>query len=279
VVDLRHSQAHDLEPLRDWKRYELNEGDTITIKPKTAVMGRIYERFRIPTGYAGKIEGRSSFARLGLAVHCTGDFINPGWEGFMPLQLFNAGPYPIRITPHLSVCQLMVIPLGSEPDHTYGDEELRNKYANDEGGPSMWWRDYNVKEIQKRLGEVHATERLQQEVIADVRFKEVEVLERFQHFLAHRKIEDVENKDQLLQDFASVEDRKRILDTLTLSLLGILLSGVIGSFFVPFGTAHVAIYALTLVFLVMGLRSWVRRDAGYLGKKELRDARLRPHGQ
>ncbi len=251
-------------------------GDTITIRPGTAVMGRIYERFRIPPGYAGKIEGRSSFARLGLMVHCTGDFINPGWEGYMPLQLFNAGPYPIRITPHLSVCQLMLIPLSSASDRTYGDEELRNKYANDDGGPSMWWRDYNVKAIQERLGEVHATERLQQEIIGEVRFEAVDVLERFQGFIATRKVEEIENKDQLLDGFSAAEDLRRLLDQCTLGLLVILLGADAGSIFVPFGATHIVVYLLTLALVVLALRSWVRRDSGYLGKKELRAAASRP---
>ena len=100
---------------------ELHEGDSHTLKPGQIVMGRIYERFRIPPGYAGKIEGRSSFARLGLMVHCTGDFINPGWQGYMPLQLFNAGPYPLRLTPFLDVCQLMLVQLSGESERTYGE--------------------------------------------------------------------------------------------------------------------------------------------------------------
>ncbi len=79
-------------------------------------MGRVYEKLHIPERYAGKIEGRSSFARLGLSIHATGDFINPGWSGFMPLQLYNAGEYPIVITPYLPLCQLMLIPLSGLPE-------------------------------------------------------------------------------------------------------------------------------------------------------------------
>ena len=109
TIDLRRSSINALDPIRDWKKFEVKEGQFVTIKPGHTVMGRVYERFRMPTNCAGKIEGRSSFARLGLSVHCTGDFINPGWEGYMPLQLSNVGPYPLRLAPYFSICQLMLI--------------------------------------------------------------------------------------------------------------------------------------------------------------------------
>jgi deoxycytidine triphosphate deaminase len=62
TVDLRRPDFHAIAPLRDWKKLELREGETLTIKPGQTVMGRIYERFRIPPGYAGKVEGRSAHA-------------------------------------------------------------------------------------------------------------------------------------------------------------------------------------------------------------------------
>jgi deoxycytidine triphosphate deaminase len=120
TIDIRHSRMHELAPLRDWKKLQLSRGSTLTIKPGQVVMARIYERFQIPPSCAGKVEGRSSYARLGLFAHCSGDFINPGWGGFMPLQLFNAGAYPIRITPFVSICQLKLVRLSSLAGHRSG---------------------------------------------------------------------------------------------------------------------------------------------------------------
>lgn len=174
IVDLRESHMQDLDPRRDWRPVVLGEGDAETIRPGGILMGRIYERFSIPPGFAGKVEGRSSFARLGLMAHCTGDFINPGWSGFMPLQLYNAGPYPIRVTPYLPICQLMLVRLSSDSERTYGQEDLMSKYVNDDGGPSFWWRDKQVQTLQERLGEVHAPTRLVNEVVALVRFEDPE---------------------------------------------------------------------------------------------------------
>jgi deoxycytidine triphosphate deaminase len=264
--------VHALDPLRDWKRYELAEGETLTIKPGGVLMGRVHERFRIPGNLAGKIEGRSSFARLGLAVHCTGDFINPGWEGFMPLQLVNCGPYPIRITPYLAVCQLVLVQLSATPERTYGDPDLKSKYENDEGGPSKWFRDASVRRLQERLGEVDTSERMQQEIVAKVRFADVEVLDRFDRFVAARRLGDLENATDLLDQFASREDRRRLLDAVAIGSVALFLSADLGSLFVPFGAPHLVLILLTILSFLAGFAGYVRRSVGYLGKREIRDA-------
>jgi deoxycytidine triphosphate deaminase len=276
AVDLRRSQIHDLDPLRDWKRVELKEGETLTIRPRQAVMGRIYERFRMPEGYAGKIEGRSSFARLGLAVHCTGDFINPGWEGFMPLQLVNSGPYPIRITPYLDICQLMIVRLSDLPERSYGDPALQSKYVNDDGGPSLWWRDARIRALQERLGEVHAGERMTNEIVALVRFESPDILERFQDFVHRKRAGELENADQLLDQFARREDRRRLLDKAALAAAPVLASALLGSVFVAFSIAHVMLIAALIASLPLAIGAYIRRDGGYLGDRELREARKRP---
>ncbi len=276
VIDLRQSHAQELDPLRDWKRTELHEGDVMTIKPRQVVMARIYERFRVPPGYAGKVEGRSSFARLGLAVHCTGDFINPGWHGYMPLQLFNAGPYPLRLTPFLDICQLMLVRLTSEPERAYGDAELQSKYVNDDGGPSLWWRDARIRALQTRLQEVHATERMQREIVDLVRFEDPDILERFQKFVRDRRVRDVEHAAQLAEDFADREDRARLLDGISLSVVPIMWGGVIGGFFTELAFWHFVVALLAILASFNGLRAYVRRGSGYLGKRELQRAGNRP---
>jgi deoxycytidine triphosphate deaminase len=270
-VDLRHAGAHDLEPLRDWKRYELEEGETLTIRPGGILMARIHERFQVPPAYAGKIEGRSSFARLGLSVHCTGDFVNPGWQGFMPLQLHNAGPYPIKITPYLMICQLMVIRLASEPELTYGDPRLQSKYENDDGGPSKWWRDRSVLALQERLGEVHVPTTMQSEILECVRFVEPAVLERLRSYVGRRRVGSVENRQTLLEDFAAGEDRRRLGDAVAIASVGVLAAADLGSAFVtPIGIGHLVLYALTVVAIFLGFRGYLRRDSGYLGRRELK---------
>jgi deoxycytidine triphosphate deaminase len=270
AIDLRRSSLHDLDPIRDWKRLDIPEGQSITIKPGETIMGRIYERFRVPSSCAGKVEGRSSFARLGLAIHCTGDFINPGWQGFMPLQLSNFGPYPLRLAPYFSICQLMLVRLAGEPNRSYGDAELRSKYINDEGGPSLWWRDARVEQLQERLGQANAQEAIRQEIVNRVRFQSTEVLARFQRDIDRKRVGKIENADQVLGEFGRRENRRRLLDGVILAAPLLFGGGVVGSLFASFSVWTIVLIVLTVASLIAAFVAYERRDDGYLGSAEVR---------
>jgi deoxycytidine triphosphate deaminase len=85
VVDLERTRVMELSSRRGWRRLEIRPNDKITLKPGQMVLARTAERFVMPSDCAGRLEGRSSYARLGLSIHSTGSFINPGWRGHMPL--------------------------------------------------------------------------------------------------------------------------------------------------------------------------------------------------
>jgi deoxycytidine triphosphate deaminase len=276
AIDLREAHMNDLDPRRDWRPVVLGEGDVETIRPGQMLMGRVYERFAIPSTCAGKIEGRSSFARLGLFVHSTGDFINPGWSGYMPLQLYNAGPYPIRITPYLPICQLKLVQLSSEPDRQYGQEELQSKYVNDDGGPSFWWRDRRVRALQTRLGDVHAPVRLVQEVVDIVRFEDPELLARFQGFVADQRVQQLQSADDLLSRFVRRETWRRRFDRARIGAFVLFAGGTIGSLFShPIGFWHKVIWLATAATTVLAAQGLSRSDTDYLTERELREARTR----
>jgi deoxycytidine triphosphate deaminase len=274
-VDLRKSHVEEMDPRREWRKVELADGEFLTIWPGQVLMTRIYERFRIPDEYAGKIEGRSSYARIGLSIHCTGDFINPGWDGFMPMQLFNASPFPIKILPYLPICQLMIIRLSSLPERTYGDEALASKYVNDDGGPSYWWRDRNVKALHAQLGSANIPTGIQNEIVDLVRFEDPELLERFESFVARKRLGQVENADTLLDDFAKKEGRRRWWDRAAgfPFALGFAISA--GLLATGFEWWHVVVWAGTAVSSLGALYAVNHRDAAYLNFRELAALRAR----
>lgn len=69
---------------------------------------------------AGRIEGRSSFARTGLLVHFTAPTIHAEYEGTITLELLNHGPMPLTLRPGLAICQLVVETVRGEPDSKKG---------------------------------------------------------------------------------------------------------------------------------------------------------------
>ncbi len=69
---------------------------------------------------AARVEGRSSLARLGLQIHMTAPTIHAGFFGNITLEIFNAGPFPLKLRPGLPICQLIVEEVSSPPS---GDME------------------------------------------------------------------------------------------------------------------------------------------------------------
>lgn len=277
TVDLRRSHVQEIDPRREWRKTELADGQSMTIWPGQVLMTRIYEGFQVPPDLAGKIEGRSSYARIGLSVHCTGDFINPGWSGFMPLQLFNASPFPIKILPYLPICQLMLIGLSSKPERTYGDEDLASKYVNDDGGPSYWWRDRSVEALHSKLGSANMPVAIQNEIVELVKFEDPEMLARFEHFVARKRVGQVDNAQTVLDDFASAEGRQRWLDRAAGFPFLFLLAWSINLLTTQYELWHIAVWVAAGVSALGAAYAVDQRDAAYLDRRELAKLRAKCH--
>lgn len=147
-IDLRQGRLYDISPRRQWERVNLDYDGYHTLKPGEFILGQTFERFCIPKTHAGKVETRSSFARLGISTNSATDFMNPGWCGYLPLEIINHSPFEVRIFPLLGIAQLMLVPLSSVPKGEYGSESHASTYQDDDGGPSFWWRDGLFKRIQ-----------------------------------------------------------------------------------------------------------------------------------
>ena len=130
--------SKDMNSLID--RFIVSPTQPIEIPPLSWIGGQTLEYLRMPDGIAGKIEGRSRIARMGLSIHCTGDFINPLFEGVMPLQIINHNIFPVRIYAYMSICQLMLVKLEGYPDQKY--PSLNPPYIGEtEAGTTVFGRD------------------------------------------------------------------------------------------------------------------------------------------
>ncbi len=84
------------------------KGKSILIKPNETVLGITRERVTLSPGLSGWIEGRSRFARIGLAVHITSGFAHPGISNFQVLEITNLGPAPLALHPGTRLCQFII---------------------------------------------------------------------------------------------------------------------------------------------------------------------------
>jgi len=75
------------------------------LMPGQAVHGLTVERITLPDNICGWLQGRSRFARIGLMVHITAAFLQPGIDNQQVLEIINVGPIPLALHPGIAVCQ------------------------------------------------------------------------------------------------------------------------------------------------------------------------------
>lgn len=76
------------------------------VHPGTFVLGTTQEYIYLPAHLVGRLEGRSSLGRLGVIVHSTAGYIDPGFEGNITLEISNVGKIPVALHPGMRVCQI-----------------------------------------------------------------------------------------------------------------------------------------------------------------------------
>jgi len=80
------------------------------LHPGKFILAKTFETVELPLkgGLAARIEGKSSFARVGLLVHFTAPTIHAGFKGVITLEMANFGPFEIILKPQMYICQLIV---------------------------------------------------------------------------------------------------------------------------------------------------------------------------
>jgi dCTP deaminase len=108
------SVAQGLGTLGSLNLFETQEMDAYELVPGDLVLALTYESVTVPNSLIARVEGRSTYARVGLSMHHTAPWIQPGWEGQIVLEISNHGSIPIKLTPLKDrPCQLSFLELKS----------------------------------------------------------------------------------------------------------------------------------------------------------------------
>jgi dCTP deaminase len=107
---------------------EIAEDGEFVIHPGEFVLGRTDERVEVPDDIVCRIEGKSSIGRLGLVVHATAGFVDPGFVGTLTLEITNFNSVPIVLRPGLPICQLSFMTLDRPAERPYGHPDLGSHY-------------------------------------------------------------------------------------------------------------------------------------------------------
>src|SRR5436189_144470 len=104
------------------------ESESFVIHPGEFCLGRTLEWVELPDDIVARIEGKSSLGRLGLIVHATAGFCDPGWKGTLTLELNNLTRVPIKLYAGLPIAQLSFMTLDAPALRPYGHEQLGSHY-------------------------------------------------------------------------------------------------------------------------------------------------------
>jgi len=120
------------------------EGDhPFVLHPGEFVLGSTLERVRLPDDLVARLEGKSSLGRLGLLIHSTAGFIDPGWDGHVTLELSNVATLPITIYPGMKIGQISFMQMTEPAANPYGSSTLGSKYKGQEGPtPSRYFKNF-----------------------------------------------------------------------------------------------------------------------------------------
>jgi dCTP deaminase len=128
---LTHIDPYEENSSMTWEA--VDPGKPFVLHPNEFVLGSTYERIELPDDMIARVEGKSSLGRLGLWVHITAGFIDPGFKGNITLELANAMSVPILLWPGMNVAQMSLTWLDRPAEHPYGHGKLDSKYAKQRG--------------------------------------------------------------------------------------------------------------------------------------------------
>ena len=87
---------------------DVPNGEAFELPLGRLVMGWTQEYLKLPNDLAGRVEGKSRLARLGLMVHITAPTLQVGWEGNLQLEFYNVGAAPLLLRPGARICQIIL---------------------------------------------------------------------------------------------------------------------------------------------------------------------------
>lgn len=91
----------------------LGKREAYVLHPGEFALGATLEHVRLPLDIAARFEGRSSWGRLGILVHATAGYVDPGFEGNITVELANVGKIPVSLYPGVRIGQLSFFEMSS----------------------------------------------------------------------------------------------------------------------------------------------------------------------
>ena len=136
-IDVREEQG-DLTDM-----VEIEEDAPFMLHPGEFVLASTLENIELPEDLVARLEGKSSLGRIGLLIHSTAGYVDPGWKGHLTLELSNVANLPVTLYYGMKIGQISYLRLSTPADNLYGSEVLGSKYQGQvEPTASRMFRDF-----------------------------------------------------------------------------------------------------------------------------------------
>ena len=137
-IDVRDPQPDLTELLK------IADDEPFILHPGEFVLGQTLEWVELPDDLVARLEGKSSLGRLGLLIHSTAGYVDPGWKGNLTLELSNVANLPIALYFGMRIGQISFFKMSSPVERPYGSAGLRSKYqGQSEPTASAFHRDFS----------------------------------------------------------------------------------------------------------------------------------------
>ena len=124
---------------------EAKADEPFILHPGEFVLGATYEQVSLPDDIAARLEGKSSLGRLGLLIHSTAGFVDPGFSGNLTLELSNVANLPITIYEGMPIGQLSFMRMDGPVEVPYGAKDKGSKYQGQgEPTPSRFYKNFDA---------------------------------------------------------------------------------------------------------------------------------------
>jgi len=109
----------DLRVERAENSFEEHKWEHVTLEPGALILGITKEKIKLAPDIMGTLEGRSRYARMGLAVHVTSALVQPGVDNHQVLEIVNMGPKPVKIWAGMRISQIVFFYMNSPSTKLY----------------------------------------------------------------------------------------------------------------------------------------------------------------
>ena len=122
LIDIREDMT-DLTEIM-----EIEDDTPFILHPGEFVLASTLENIELPDDLVARLEGKSSLGRIGLLIHSTAGYVDPGWKGHLTLELSNVSNLPVTLYYGMKIGQVSYLRLTTPADNLYGSPALGSKY-------------------------------------------------------------------------------------------------------------------------------------------------------